>query len=100
MNGGPRRRSSVVRKGSAGMRTVLGSELAGGVEGNKLVVVVAVAGPDVGVETERSEVDDVCLKDRQTCAIKLTAVRRGAAGAPSSGSGSGSTVNLRGIWSH
>ena len=52
-----------------------GSKSVAGVEGNELVVVGAEAGPDVGVETVRSEADDVRLKDRQACAIKLTAVR-------------------------
>ena len=52
-----------------------GSESAAGVDGNEVVVVGAEAGPDVGVETVRSEADDVRLKDRQACAIKLTAVR-------------------------
>ena len=42
------------------------SESAAGVDGNEVVV--------VGVETVRSEADDVCLKDRQACVIKLTAV--------------------------
>jgi hypothetical protein len=40
-----------------------------------LVVAVAMVEADVGVETERSEFDDVRLKDRQACAIMLTAVR-------------------------
>jgi len=57
------------------MRTVSGSESAGRVEGNKLAVVVAAAWLNVGVETERSEVDDGRLKDRQACAMKFTAVR-------------------------
>ena len=51
------------------------SESAAGVDGNEVVVVGAEVGPDVGVETVRSEADDLRLKDRQACAIKLTAVR-------------------------
>ena len=41
------------------------SESAAGVDRNEVVV---------GVETVRSEADDVCLKDCQACVIKLTAV--------------------------
>lgn len=41
-----------------------------------VIVAVAVAGVDVGLETESSEADDVRLKDRRACANKLTAVRR------------------------
>ena len=60
--------------GVEGRRAVSGSESPAGVEGNELVVVGAEVGPDVGVETVCSEADDVRLKDRQACAIKLTAV--------------------------
>ena len=52
-----------------------GSESAARVDGNEVVVVGAKVGPDVGVETVRSEADDLRLKDRQACAIKLMAVR-------------------------
>ena len=51
-----------------------GSDAAAGVDGNEVVVVGAEVGPDVGVETVRSEANDLCLKDRQACAIKLMAV--------------------------
>jgi hypothetical protein len=46
-----------------------------------VIVAVAVAGVDVGLETESSEADDVRLKDRRACANKLTAVRRDHASA-------------------
>lgn len=66
-----------------------GSAADGGADVNEVVVVA---------ETERSEFDDVRLKDRQACAIRLTAVRWGAA--CESSSGSGLTVDLKRMRSH
>jgi hypothetical protein len=45
------------------------------VDGNEVVVVGAEVGPDVGVETVRSEADDVHLKNCQACVIKPMVVR-------------------------
>ena len=52
------------KKGVGGRRAVSDSESAAGVDGNEVVVVGAEVGPDVGVETVRSEADDVRPKDR------------------------------------
>ena len=51
-----------------------GSESAARVDGNEVVVVGVEVGPDVGVEMVCSEANDICLKDRQVCAIKLIVV--------------------------
>ena len=86
--------------GGVGRTASPGSESAGDVGGIGLdddgnvakVVEVAVA--------ERNEVDDERLKERQACANRLTALRCGAACVSSSGSGSGSTVDLKRMRSH
>jgi hypothetical protein len=52
------------------------------------------------VELERNEEDDVRRNERQACASILTAVRCGAQRESSSGSGSGSTVDLNRMRSH